>query len=182
MRSKNGLWSLVLCLGMAFLASCEKEHNDHNEEELITTVSIVLTEQGTANPQTFTFRDADGPGGLAPSKFDSIVINANRSYMASVKFLNESVTPAEDLTLEVKAEGDDHEVFFSSTGVSLTVSNRDLDSKGLPLGLSSTWLAGAPGVGKLKVVLKHKPGAKAANDPVTKGETDVELEFNVRMK
>jgi hypothetical protein len=34
----------------------------------------------------------------------------------------------------------------------------------------------------MKITLKHKPGAKIAGDPVTKGETDVEVEFNVRLK
>jgi hypothetical protein len=66
--------------------------------------------------------------------------------------------------------------------VAINVSNLNTDSKGLPLGLSSTWQSGATGTGKMKITLKHKPGTKAAGDPVTKGETDVEVEFNVRVK
>jgi hypothetical protein len=31
----------------------------------------------------------------------------------------------------------------------------------------------------VKIVLKHKPDAKAAGDPVSKGETDIELDFDI---
>jgi hypothetical protein len=166
-----------------FSVSCEKDDKeDPNEEELITTVKVFLVEQGTTDPLVFTFRDIDGPGGAAPTTFDSIIINANKSYAATVQFLNESVTPSEDITAEVTAEADDHQIYFEPTTVSLNAANLNNDSKGLPLGVTSTWTAGAAAKGKMKLTLKHKPGAKAAGDPVSKGETDVEVEFGVRLK
>lgn len=166
-----------------FSVSCEKDDKeDPNEEELITTVNISLVEQGATTPQVFTFRDVDGPSGAAPTKFDSILINANKSYAATIQFLNESVTPAEDITAEVSAEAIDHQIYFEPTTVSLNATNLNNDSKGLPLGITSTWAAGAVAKGKMKLTLKHKPGTKAAGDPVSKGETDVEVEFGVRLK
>lgn len=162
--------------------SCGKDDKeDPNEEELITTVRVTLVEQGTTNAQTFTFRDVDGPGAAVPT-IDSIIINANRSYAATMVLLNESVSPADDITKEVAAEASDHQIYFEPTGVSLVASNLNTDLQGLLLGITSTWTAGAVGRGSMKITLKHKPGAKAANDPVTKGETDIEVSFGVRLR
>lgn len=174
---------LVAFLAFAvFTASCDKEDDvDPNEEELITTLKVSLIEAGTTTPQVFIFKDIDGPGGQAPS-IDSIIINANKSYTASLQFLNESVSPADDITLEVSAEAADHQVYYQATTVDLAATNLNIDGLGLPLGITSTWTAGAAGKGAMKITLKHKPGTKAANDPVTKGETDIEVEFGVRLK
>jgi hypothetical protein len=175
---------LMAFLALAvFTASCDKEDDvDPNEEELITTMKVTLTEQGTTTPQVFTFKDIDGPGGQAPAPFDSIIINANKTYAASVQFLNESISPADDITLEVNAEADDHQVYYESSIPELTVTNLNTDAQGLPLGITSTWTAGAVSKGTIKITLKHKPGTKAAGDPVSKGETDLEIGFGVRLK
>jgi hypothetical protein len=58
----------------------------------------------------------------------------------------------------------------------------DKDTKNLPLGLSSTWTTTGAASGTLNVTLKHKPGVKAANDPVSKGETDVSLDFQLTIR
>jgi hypothetical protein len=179
---KRKLMYLMTAVAL-FSVSCEKDDKeDPNEEEVITTVRVSLVEAGTTTPQVFTFRDIDGPGGAAPTVFDSIRINANKPYAATLQFLNESVTPAEDITAEVTAEANDHQVYFEPSGVNLIASNLNTDGRGLPLGITSTWTAGAVAIGKMKVTLKHKPGAKAAGDPVSKGETDVEVEFGVRLR
>jgi len=178
---KRKLMFLLTAVSL-FSVSCEKDDKeDPNEEELITTVRVSLVEQGTTTTQVFSFRDVDGPGGAVPT-IDSIRINANKSYAATMQFLNESVTPAEDITAEVIKEANDHQVYFEPTGVSLVASNLNNDGRGLPLGVTSTWTAGGVGIGKMKVTLKHKPGTKAANDPVSKGETDIEVEFGVRLR
>ncbi|MFN5937396.1 MAG: hypothetical protein ACK43L_05060 [Sphingobacteriales bacterium] len=182
MKKSRMLAMFFLMTSVGLITSCGKDDHDHDEEELITSVNVVVTETGTTNVQTFSFKDSDGPGGLAPTKFDSIILNANKSYAVSLEFLNESTSPAENITTEIKAEANDHQLYFQPTGVALNVSNLDADSKGLPLGLTSTWTAGAPGNGSIKITLKHKPAAKAAGDPVTKGETDVELDFGVRLR
>lgn len=179
---KKYVWLMILGIG-AMAGSCNKEDKvDPNEEELITTLKVSLLPSGSTTPLVFTFKDVDGPAGNPPAVFDSIIVDANKSYTATVQFLNESVSPAEDITAEVSAEGDDHQVYFTPAGAALSVSNLNADSKGLPLGLSSTWQAGAAGKGSMTITLKHKPGTKAAGDPVSKGETDVEVVFGVRLK
>ena len=182
MKKMRILAALLLVSGISIMTSCEKKDDHHDDEELITTVKVIVTELGTSTIQTFSFKDADGPGGLAPTAFDSIILNSNTTYNVSLEFLNESTSPAEDITKEIKEEGDEHQVYFQPTGIALSVSNLDSDSKGLPLGLTSTWTAGSAGKGSIRITLKHKPDAKAAGDPVTKGETDVELDFGVRLK
>jgi len=177
-------YALILALGLLWGAmSCKKDNDvDPNEEELITTLKVSLLPSGSTTPLVFTFRDPDGPGGAAPTVFDSIIVDANRSYAATLQFLNESVSPAEDITAEISAESNDHQIYFQPATVAINVSNLNTDGKGLPLGLTSTWQTGTAGIGKMKITLKHKPGSKAAGDPVTKGETDVEVEFNARVK
>jgi hypothetical protein len=166
-----------------FAASCDKENNaDPNEGELITTLKVSLREQGTATPQVFIFKDIDGPGGQAPSPFDSIIIKANKTYAASIQFLNEAVSPVDDITLEVNAEADDHQVFYESSIPTLNVTNLNIDANGLPLGITSTWIIGAVAKGTIKITLKHKPGEKATGDLVAKGETDLEVGFGVKIQ
>ena len=172
---------LTALVVLIVLSSCKKDALPPNEEELITTVVIELTDnQGVKS--TFSFKDLDGEGGNAPSQFDPIVLGLNKTYSGKVKFLNESVSPAEDITVEISAEAVDHQVYFTPAGVPITPSNLNLDSKGLPLGITSTWQTGAAAKGTLTITLKHKPGTKAAGDPVSKGETDVEVAFGVRIK
>ncbi len=181
---KRSTWMLTIYFATAvFFLSCNKENKvDPNEGELITTLKVSLVEQGTTTPQVFVFKDIDGPGGQAPGQFDSVIINAGKTYNASIQFLNESVSPADDITLEVNAEADDHQVYYESSTPELVVTNLNTDANGLPLGINSTWTTGSTAKGTIRITLKHKPGAKAAGDPVSKGETDLEIGFGMRLK
>ena len=181
---KNVLFSAVLLFFVFVLNSCKKDSVvDPNEGELITTVRLKLTNtlSSSINPLVYEFKDLDGEGGAAPVKFDDIVLQKNIPYICEVTVLNESVSPADDITKEIKAEANDHQFYFvPSSSNLLTVSNLDTDTQGLPLGLSSFWVTGLnPGTGTVKVVLKHKPGTKAANDLINKGDTDIELDFKL---
>ena len=174
------LFALVVIAG-AVLVGCKKKKNDANEEELITTVKVILTEVGTTTPLTFTWKDVDGPGGNAP-EIDQISLMAGKTYNCQLQFLDESKTPAEDITAEIVAEGIEHQIYYQPSGVNITVSGLNNDTGGLPLGTTSTWTTTTNSTGTLKLTLKHKPdGIKAAGDPVTKGETDVEVTFAARV-
>ena len=176
---------MVLLVGAAiFMKSCKKETIDPNEGELITTVRLKLTNtfSSSINPLVYEFKDLDGEGGAAPVKFDDIVLQKNIPYICEVTVLNESVSPADDITAEILAEADDHQLYFTPSTSNLSVSIIDKDTKNLPLGLSTSWTTTAAAIGTLNVTLKHKPGVKAANDPVSKGETDVSLDFQLTIK
>ena len=170
--------TLMVVTSAVFAFSCSKDDPPAvNEEELITTLRLNVKEASTTTTKVFEFKDPDGEGGNAPSQFDPIVLDANKTYACEIEVLNESVSPAEDITDEVFAEANDHQFYFEPLGVNINVSGLNNDARGLPLGLSSTWTAGAVSSGTLKITLKHKRGTKAGGDPTSKGETDIEVLF-----
>jgi hypothetical protein len=162
--------------------SCRKEVVDPNEGELITTIKLEFTEIGTGAKKSFEFKDLDGEGGAAPSKFDDIVLSPGKTYNCELYLLNESVSPVENITSEVEGEGVDHQIYYSSSVNGLSITDLDKDEKGLVLGLESKWTTGAGSTGNVNVTLKHKPGTKAANDPIAKGDTDVSIDFKVKVQ
>ncbi len=172
--------SVCVLLAGLMITGCKKEKGGENEEELITTVKVTLTAQGAA-PQTFTWKDVDGPGGNAP-QISEIILAPNKTYSCQLEFLDESKTPVEDITAEIVAEADEHEIYYEPAGVNVAVSNLNKDSKNLPLGTTSTWTTTGAGNGSVKITLKHKPGIKAAGDLVTKGETDIEVSFTTKVQ
>ena len=176
------LFSCMLVASIAFLG-CKKEKADPNEEELITTVKVKLTDKAGGAVTNFEFKDLDGEGGAAPSKFDEIVLAKGKLYDCALEILNESTSPADNITAEILAEAVDHQFYYSASDGLVTVSNLNNDSKGLPVGTTSTWTTGAlTGSGTFKITLKHKPGVKAAGDLVTVGETDIALDFKLKVQ
>ena len=99
-----------------------------------------------------------------------------------LEVLNESVSPAEDITAEILAEGVDHQFFFQVNGADLVISYGDADTNGDPIGLLSACFAGMAGSGSLKVTLRHMPDKTAAGVAVgditnAGGDTDIEVTF-----
>ncbi len=177
---------VILLVGMAgVLFQCNKASDvePDEENELITTVQLRFTETGTSNTQTFTYRDTDGDGGNPPSTFDDIVLKPNAAYNLDVELLDESKTPAEDITEEVREEGDEHLLVFTPTPPALlTYSYVDRDSRNLPIGINGTVRTGAAGTGKLKVQLRHQPpvnGTIVKDGTPGPGSDDVNLDFDL---
>lgn len=159
------LGSLSLAL-VAALAGCEDDHgHSHNENEVITSVVLTFTPAGGGAAITATFDDPDGDGGAAPT-VDPINLVAGTTYNTTVRFENRLETPAEDITVEVSDESDEHQIFFTGTAVNgpasaqaaapLTHTYSDTDANGLPVGLSNSFAARA-GSGQLQVTLRHLP-------------------------
>jgi hypothetical protein len=153
-------------------------NSSHNEEELITTVKINAVNVSTGDIRSAQFSDPDGEGGNPPVKFDTLKLDANSNYNLSLNFLDESVTPAKDLTLEIAEEAADHQVYYVTQLTSILIDQFNLDPNGLTLGTTAKMKTNGPANGNLNIVLKHKPGAKSSNDDITKGDTDVELPNN----
>lgn len=183
MKMKHIKLFAVVMLGGLILAGCKKKNNEEeNEEELITTVKLTLTPVGGGSALVYSWKDVDGVGGNAPV-IQTVTLAPSKVYNCSVQFLNESVTPAEDITTEVVTEGVDHQVYYAvSGGAALTINGLNTDGNGLPLGTTSSFTTAAASTGSLKITLKHKPGVKAAGDAVTKGETDVEVDLPVSIQ
>jgi hypothetical protein len=163
------------------MASCKRHEEDpkkDDDNELITRVTLRLT-PATGTSLEISYNDPDGSGGNPPSFSPAnLSLKANAIYTVAIVFAN----AAGEVTGEIEKEGHDHEIFYQSIGVNLTISNVSKDSQGLPLGLSATLTAGSVSDGSLRVTLKHKPGQKAAGDDVSKGSTDVEVSFPIRVE
>lgn len=176
--------------GLLFLtvivASCKKEDPvvnppaPVNEEELITTFKITFTDPNGVNPAvTAIFRDIDGPGGNDPTVFDTIRLKPNAVYHASIQFLNESVTPTEDLTPEILEEATDHLICFDVTGANVSIVRTDSDGT-YQVGLASTWTTAAVSSGNTVIRLRHQPGVKNGSCDV--GDTDIEISFVTKVE
>jgi len=183
-KSKHFL--LLLLSAMVVMQGCKKDDDlvpvpaPVNEPELITTLRIEFTDSAnSANKVVTIFKDLDGEGGNEPGQFDSLKLEANKTWYFETSLLNESVSPSENITDEIKEEADDHLFVYSSTGINANIKITDKDSKNLPLGLKGTFKTGAASSGTTTVVLKHQPGIK--DGTADKGETDVEVTFKSRI-
>jgi hypothetical protein len=155
-----------------------------NEEELITTVIYTLTPQNGGADVILKFQDIDGDGGNAPV-INSANLTAGITYTGKLTFLNEAENPVEDITAEIKSEGEEHQIFYqTSSTLNLTVAYADMDENNKPIGLETTLAANIKTTGTLKITLKHEPNKSAMNvdkGDITNagGETDIEVSFNV---
>ena len=111
----------------------------------------------------------------------------NTIYNGEVQVLNELESPAEDITLEVAEEDDEHQFFYTPTNSIVNVTYTDMDANGDPVGLTFTVSASGPGTGDLTITLIHEPMKSAANvssGDITNagGETDVEATFTITVQ
>ena len=186
LKKLNPKLLLALCIAASLSLACGSDDPEPpNEEELITTVNVTFTNNGqTDEAVTGTFRDIDGPGGEAPT-ITGVQLSANSSYTVTVEFLNESETPAEDVTAEVREEDLDHQVFFVIGGnIGITYSYGDQDSQGNPLGLTGTLTTTVAGNADIQVVLVHEPvksnvGVADGNLANAGGEEDIRVQIPV---
>ena len=197
----NAFAKLVVLSALPLWAGCGPLGGTQNEAEVFTTVSLTFTPVGGGAAVTAAFKDPDGDGGNAPT-IDPITLVAGTQYTTTVTLLNELETPAVDITLEVKDESDQHQLFFTGTAVNGPASNQptaplthvygDTDVNGLPVGLVNN-VAAKAGTGMLTLTLRHMPpvnGAavkvagladtvKASGFAAIGGETDVSVNFVV---
>lgn len=188
---KNILKLLSVAVIFTIVAlSCKKKDdpkpsNPHNtnEEELITTLKLILTEDGTSNVSTFQFVDLDGAGGNAPT-VDQIVLEAGKTYHGRIILLDQTKSPEDSISNEVGEEADAHQFFYTVSSANLTVSYTDFDTHGVPLGLYPDLVTGTAGTGTLKITLKHQPDQKptSGTGDSSIGETDVEVTFDVTIQ
>jgi hypothetical protein len=184
------LFTCSLMTGMFLMNSCEKNPHPDNEEELITTLRYELTPRGAGDKVVLSFSDPDGDGGAQPIITSSSNFKSGTVYDGTIILLNESVSPADNISSEVESESKDHQFFYQSitgTGGKLQIAYNDKDSDNLPLGLRTVVTAAAKGTGKLTVTLRHLPDKKAAGVSEgdianAGGETDIQVTFDVTIE
>jgi len=156
-----------------------------NEEEVITTLRAVFTPTtGGGGAITFQSQDLDGDGPNAPVITNTGDLDANTTYNVAVTLLNETESPAEDITLEVVEEADEHQMFYlPGVGLNLSLIYSNFDSNGEPLGTRMEATSGDAGTGNLLIVLRHEP--KKPNDGTlvdAGGETDISVSFPITVQ
>lgn len=170
------------------ISACKKDKDDPatptpavNEEEVITTLEVHFHSAGGSEHKHFRADDPDGPGG-SPMTITADTLSADTVYHVHLVLLNNTVSPADDIGAEIEEEGEAHQFFYLVTGTSTQVTYTDADPAGRPIGLATTWSAGAASVGEIAVVLRHMPdkaAAGVASGDITNagGETDIEVVF-----
>ena len=163
-----------------FFTSCKDDNDDpepEDENELITTVEYTLTPIGGGQAVTATWRDIDGQGGNAPT-ISTLTLAPNKRYTGSIRFLDETKTPVENTTDEVREESYEHLVVYTLNPTSLmTITRTDKDRNNLEVGLSTTVQTGAAASGSLRIQLRHQPGAKDGTE--APGSDDANVTFPV---
>ncbi|MGB6153825.1 MAG: type 1 periplasmic binding fold superfamily protein [Pricia sp.] len=177
--------SLAVFSGLLFTACSDDDNGDLpevvNEEEIITTMTVTLVPNDDGAEIILKTFDADGDGPGAPEITVSDNLTAGVVYTGSIVLLNESVSPADDITEEVEEEGDEHQFFYTSdSNLDVSTEYGNTDEDGNPLGTEFTLTAGAASAGTLTFTLRHEP--KKPNDGTLAdagGETDVDATFDL---
>ena len=187
MNSKNGMFILGCFLIMT--NACQKNPIPINEEELITTLTLSVQKNGSNTITQFSFEDIDGVGGM-PATIDSLLLEKNATYQVSISLFNKAAIPIDTNTNEVLEEGDMHQFFYQSipnTTIKNFAYQAPNDINDNPIGLHFSFdTDNTPTIGKLKIILRHQPdknGLAVYNGDITNafGETDIEIEFPVRL-
>lgn len=181
-------FTLVILCSLLFI-TCKKDPVTPvvtNEEELITTINYTLTPTNGGTAVILTFKDLDGDGGEAPV-ITGGTLAANQTYTGKLALLNESETPAEDITEEIEEEDEEHQFFFQSSISDLTITYNDQDENGNPIGLNSTLNTGNAATGSITITLRHEPnksaeGVSEGNINNAGGETDIEVTFPLNVE
>ncbi|MEP1032196.1 hypothetical protein [Ekhidna sp.] len=193
---KNYLLIGLMTMSFAFVGCSDDDvPAAENEEEIINSVTLTFTPAGGGSAIVATYLDADGEGTGNPVLSD-IELNTQTTYTLNITMANTLESPAEDITVEVEEEGDEHQLFFGfSSGVfsdpsgtgnigsTGTINYTDQDDSGNPIGLSTTWITtnqGSTG-GEFRVLLKHQPDIKSATSTSSDGETDIDITWTINV-
>ncbi|WP_300440243.1 type 1 periplasmic binding fold superfamily protein [Christiangramia sp.] len=179
--------AMFLFLGLVITSCSDDDDNipeEVNEEEVITTMTVTLTPAGGGDEITLQTRDLDGDGPNAPEVTVSGPLAANATYNGSIVLLNETESPAENITEEVEEEDEEHQFFYTvSNGLNVTVEYANFDDDGNELGTEFTLTTGAASSGNLTFTLRHDLTKPNGGDlSAAGGETDISATFNVSVE
>lgn len=161
-----------------------------NEEELITDVFLTWTSE--TDTVVARASDPDGEGPLDIEIVDKIVLSENTTYQLDLMVTNE--LEGEDITEEIRGEGDEHMFFFAFSENIFSdpegdgnidqrndpLNYLDEDENGLPIGLSTQWTTSMEmNSGTFRLVLKHQPDSKDSVSTSETGGTDIDLTFDI---
>lgn len=158
----------------------DDDPNPDEEGEVITTVTLSLSPDGKGQDAIATINTSSG----APVQNGTLALKANTVYNATITLLDESKTPAVNVTNEISEKRDEHLFVYtftpeSGSNATATVEIKDTDRSNRPVGLETIITTGPnTGAGQLRVILKHQPGGLKTGTNTTAGETDVDVSFD----
>ena len=174
----------ALLASTLIFASCSDDDDTPepvNEEEVITTLTVTL--ESGSDTVVMQYQDLDGDGPDAATVTVSGSLSANTTYDGSIILLNETESPAENITEEIEEEDLDHQFFYTvGSGLDVAAEYGDADSEGNPLGLSFILNTGVASSGGLTFTLRHEPNKPNTGLENAGGETDIEVTFDVTVE
>lgn len=181
--------AVIVAAMLVIVSSCKKDDpaspDPGNPQELITTVILSLTDSINGTVVTAQYKDLDGAGGNPPT-IDSMHLAPGTVYHGSIEVLDETKTPPDTVTNEIRDEMNHHQFFYDfhdglQTRATITRLDYDTNVPPLPVGLQYRvqTTAGVPAVGHLHIVLSHYEGTKTAA-PSSESDIDIEVGASVR--
>lgn len=184
-RSSIVLFTLSLLLTVAW-SSCSKDEKNVQapapDNEVITTVQLkaVNTTDPTDTPSAKWVKLNPADTSAPDLTHAYMHLRPNASYTVQVYFLDETKSPADNITTEIKDRGNYHLVCFSPASglnLSVTATDRDTHSPALPIGLNNLFTTLGGSSGNLNVQLHHQPDLKTGDCSL--GSVDADVNFTV---
>lgn len=173
---------LVVVVGMQGCKESATTPGQDVDHDVVTTVTLTLTNTATLSTQSYVWEDLDGVGGSAPNRIDTILVAADSAYKGSLAFENRKASPPVNITVDILNERNNHQVFYTLATAMATIATTDLDGRNLPLGLKTSWTSLKKSMGTLSVSLSHYPDSttKKGTNPSTETDVNVVMPLVIR--
>ena len=180
----------ALLASTLIFASCSDDDDNTpdpvNEEEVITTLIVsleMINGQSGSDTVVMQYQDLDGDGPDAATVTVSGPLSDNTSYNGSIVLLNETESPAENITEEIEEEDDEHQFFYTvGSGLDVATEYANFDGDGNPLGTMFVLNVGSASSGGLTFTLRHEPNKPNTGLENAGGSTDIEVTFDVTVE
>lgn len=190
-------WPILSLIALIFIANAcgTDDPAEENEVELINEVHMKFMPQGGGEEIEWTWKIEEGSA--AEPMITTSPLAANTVYDLSIEVYGEEHSHGEEdhdddddhdhgddenITEEIRTEGEEHQFFFSTTPSSLGLSFTylDEDATGNPIGLLTQVTTTNAGSGELSVILRHDlnknaNGVAAGNIANAGGSTDISI-------
>ena len=182
---------VVLAVSIFIVTACKKEEVKVSppvaENEFMTTVKLRFENKSNPSDTIWAiWKDLTPNDQNAPDTSAAIInLGINKTYKVSVKILDETKNPIQNLTEEIRERGNFHFfAFFTSGAISsnLTITATDFDTNPTPfhIGLENEFKTnGTVSSGRLEGILKHQPNIKNGTFAPGDSELDVFFKLNI---
>jgi hypothetical protein len=187
--NKQSIITASVSLVMLVWTSCNKDEKNvappEPENEIITTVKLVAVNAAdTTDVVTAQWKDLTPNDGNPDLSAANMTLKKDATYNVTISFLDETKTPADDVTEEVKDRANYHLICYTpASGLNLTVvrTDHDTNTPQMELGVETTFTTGAASNGSLQVALHHQPSGKNGTD-CSIGSTDADVPFVITVQ